>query len=225
MVLIMVAAMFVLLVSYDYFAQQRLADRVAAKPLAPQAQKPIPEVAMNIVGGFQAPANLAYHTGHAWAAKDSARTVRVGLDDFAARVVGSIDQIDLPSRGRWLRQGERGWTIARGNHRFDMLSPIEGEVIDVNPEVLRDPSLAHRDPFGAGWLMTINAPGIEGNMKNLLYGRLAQRWMEESVSSLHTRLNPGSEARLQDGGRAIDDVLSLVPEPEWEKFVRESLLS
>ncbi len=217
--------MFILLVAYDYFAQQRLADRIAAKPIVPEAPRPIPAVAMNVVGGFQAPANLAYHTGHAWAAKESPHRVRVGLDDFAARLVGPIDQINLPSRGRWLRQGERGWTIARGGHRFEMLSPIEGEVVDVNPEILRDPSLAHRDPYGAGWLLAVNAPGVEGNMKNLLYGRLAHRWMEESVSALHTRLNPGSEARLQDGGRAIDDILSLVPETNWERFVRENLLS
>ncbi len=217
--------MFVLLVAYDYFAQQRLADRIAAKPMAPEVRKPAPIAAMNIVGGFQTPANLAYHTGHAWAAKESPRRVRVGLDDFAAHLVGSIDRIDLPARGRWLRQGERGWTIARGDHRFEMLSPIEGEVVDVNPGILRDPSLAHRDPYGTGWLMTVNAPGVEGNMKNLLHDRLAQRWMEESVSSLHTRLNPGSEVRLQDGGHAVDDILKLVPEPEWEKFVREMLPS
>ncbi len=225
MVLILVVAMFVLFVAFDYFVEQRVANHIAATPVGPDVRKPAPIAAMNIVGGFQTPANLSYHTGHAWAAKESSRGVRVGLDDFAARLVGSIDQIDLPARGHWLRQGERGWTIDRAGHRFEMLSPIEGEVIDVNPEILRDPSLAHRDPYGAGWLMAVNAPGLEGNMKNLLHGRLAQRWMEESASSLHTRLNPGSQARLQDGGRVIDDVLSLVPEPEWETFVREMLHS
>ncbi len=225
MVLILVVAMFVLFVAFDYFVEQRLADRVAATPMAPKVLEPAPIAAMNIVGGFQTPANLAYHMGHAWASKESPRRVRVGLDDFAARLVGTFDQIDLPARGRWLRQGERGWTIARGDHRFEMVSPIEGEVIDVNPEILRDPSLAHLDPYGAGWLMTVNAPGVEGNMKNLLHGRLAECWMEESASSLHTRLNPGSEARLQDGGHAVDDILQLVPEPEWEKCVRELLLS
>jgi glycine cleavage system H lipoate-binding protein len=179
---------------------------------------------MNVVGGFKAPANLAYHPGHTWAMKESHHLVRVGLDDFAARVVGEIDQFDLPARGRWLRQGERGWTIGRGAHRFQMLSPIEGEVVEVNPEVVRDPSLAQRDPYGAGWLVAVNAPAVDGNMKNLLHGRLAQRWMEESVGGLHTRLSPGSENRLQDGGQAIGDILSLVPEAEWDRFVQDMLL-
>jgi glycine cleavage system H lipoate-binding protein len=224
MVITFVLATFILLVAHDYYLQRRHARLLEMKTIAPEVREEAPAFSMNVVGGFKAPAHLAYHPSHTWAMKESRQVVRVGLDDFAARVVGQIDQMDLPARGRWLRQGERGWTIGRGTHRFQMLSPIEGEVIDINSEVLRNPSLAHQDPYGAGWLVAIQAPAMDGNMKNLLHGRLAQRWMEESVGALHTRLSPGSEARLQDGGQAIGDVLSLVPESQWEKFVEEMLL-
>jgi len=224
MVPALVLATFVVFVAVDYFLQRHGSVRMEVKgaPRGAAAQEqPFP---LNVVGGFKFPAHLSYHPGHSWAMKESQQVVRVGLDDFAARLVGQIDQIDLPARGRWLRQGEHGWTLGRSSHRFGMLSPIEGEVVDVNPEVQRDPSLAHRDPFGAGWLVAVNAPALEGNLKNLLHGRLAQRWMEESVSALHTRLSAGAEARLQDGGHAIADVLSLVPEFQWEKFMQELLL-
>ena len=224
MVLTLVVIMFVLLVGHDYYLQRRQARRLEVKTVMPETREEGLPFPMNVVGGFKAPAHLAYHPGHTWAMKESRQLVRVGLDDFAARVVGQIDQIDLPARGRWLRQGERGWTVGRGSHRFEMLSPIEGEVVEVNPDVLADPSLAHQDPYGVGWLVAVQAPAVDGNMKNLLHGRLAQRWMEESVGALHTRLSPGSEARLQDGGHAIGDVLSLVPEFQWEKFVQEMLL-
>jgi len=224
MVLTLVVTMFILVIAHDFYVQRRQARRMQVKSAAPEPRAEAMAIPMNVVGGFKAPAHLAYHPGHSWAMKESHQVVRIGLDDFAARVVGQIDQIDLPARGRWLRQGERGWTIGRGSHRFAMLSPIEGEVVEVNPEVLRDPSLAHQDPYGVGWLVAVHAPAVDGNMKNLLHGRLAQRWMEESVSALHTRLSPGSEARLQDGGHAIGDILSLVPEFQWEKFVQEVLL-
>jgi glycine cleavage system H lipoate-binding protein len=224
MVLALVVTTFVLLVAHDYYLQRRHARLLEARPAAPEVRQDAPVFsAMNVVGGFSTPAHLAYHPNHSWAVKESRQVVRIGLDDFAARVVGQIDQIDLPARGRWLRQGERGWTIGRGAHRFEMLSPIEGEVIDINPAVLRNPALAHEDPYGQGWLVAVQAPAVDGNMKNLLHGRLAQRWMEESVSALHTRVNPGSEAYLQDGGHPIADVLSLVPESEWDKFVEEML--
>ena len=224
MVPTLVLVTFALLVVHDLYLQRRQVRRQAATSTLPELKRePLP-VSMNLVGGFKAPANLAYHPGHTWAMKESHQLVRVGMDDFVARVIGKIDQLALPARGRWLRQGEHGWTVGRGSHRFEVLSPIEGEVVEVNPDVLRDPSLAHQDPYGVGWLIAVQSPAVDGNMKNLLHGRLAQRWMEESVSALHTRLSPGSGAHLQDGGQAIDDVLSLVPEFKWEEFVQEMLL-
>jgi len=220
----LVLATFIFFVAVDYYLQRRQPQRVEGKGAAREAPLDEHTIPMNIVRGFKVPAHLSYHPGHAWAMEESPQVVRIGMDDFAARLVGPIDQIHLPARGRWLRQGEHGWTLGRGSHRFEMLSPIEGEVVDVNEEVLRDPSLAHGDPYGVGWLVTVNAPALEGNLRNLLHGRLVQRWMEESVGALHSRVSPGAEARLQDGGHAIDDALSLVPEFQWEDVVREMLL-
>jgi len=225
MVAALVVATFVVFVAMDYYLHRRLPQPVVvtASNRPPQGDEvPFP---LNVVGGFKVPAHLAYHPGHGWAMKESAQVVRIGLDDFAARLVGQIDQVDLPARGRWLRQGERGWTVGRGSHRFEMLSPIEGEVVDVNPEVLRDPTVTHRDPYGEGWLLAVKAPAVDGNLKNLLHGRVAQRWMEESVATLHEHLDPAAEGRLQDGGHAIGDVLALIPEFQWEKVASELLLT
>jgi len=224
MVVTMVLLMFTFFVVRDFYVQRRHARELQARTAAPEVRQEVPVFSsMNAVGGFKTPAHLAYHPGHTWATKESRQVVRIGLDDFAAHVVGKIDKIDLPARGRWLRQGERGWTIGRGTHSFEMLSPIEGEVIDINPEVLRNPALAQEDPYGVGWLVAVQAPAVDSNMKNLLHGRLAQRWMEESVSSLHMRVSPGSEAYMQDGGHPVADMLSLVPEAQWDKLVEEML--
>jgi len=221
MVPTLVLVTFILLVAHDYYLQRRQARiSVAKAPASPREAVP----PVRVVGGFKVPGHVSYHPGHAWAMKESPQVVRVGLDDYAARVVGPLDQIDLPARGRWLRQGERGWTLGRGSHRFEMLSPIEGEVIEVNPDVLRNPALAHQDPYGAGWLLSVNVPGMEGNLRNLLRGPRAECWMEGCVGGLAARLAPGAETRLQDGGEAIHDVLSLVPEFQWEDFVEEALL-
>jgi glycine cleavage system H lipoate-binding protein len=222
MVAILVLATFIVFVAVDYYWQTR---RPQPEVLASASEKEEASIPLSMVGGFKVPAHLSYHPGHTWAAKETRQVVRIGLDDFAARLVGRLDQIQLPARGRWLRQGEKAWTVARGNHRFEMLSPMEGEVVDVNEEVLRDPSLAHRDPYGAGWFLAVNAPAADANMKNLLRGRLAHRWMEESVAAVHSWASPGGVAHLQDGGHAIADMLSVIPEERWEKLVREAFLA
>jgi len=223
MVALLVLGTFFCFVVFDYFLHTQRAKATLA--VAASAQPEEASFPMNVVGGFKLPAGLSYHAGHAWAAKESRSIVRVGLDDLAVRLVGKIDKVDLPARGRWLRQGEKGWTLARGEHRFEMLSPIEGEVVDVNADVLKDPSIIHEDPYGAGWLVAVNSPAVDSNLKNLLGGRLAQRWMEESVLRLHTHFSPSSTAHLQDGGRAISDLLSVLPEERWDQVARELFLA
>ena len=223
MVPALVLGTFICFVVVDYFLQSRRPQ--AAKAVVAPARPEEVSSPMNMVGGFKVPASLSYHFGHAWVAKETKNLLRIGLDDFAARLLGKIDQLDLPARGRWLRQGEKVWTLARGGHRFEMLSPIEGEVVDVNSEVLSDPSVIHKDPYGAGWLVAVNSPAADSNLKNLLRGRLAQRWMEESVATLHTYFSPSSGVHLQDGGHAISDLLSVLPEEGWEKVVRELFLA
>jgi glycine cleavage system H lipoate-binding protein len=223
MVAVLVLTTFVIFVLVDYYFQRRSPQPVVAASAAQEREEiPFP---IGVVGGFMLPAHLSYHPGHGWAAKEGRQVMRVGLDDFAARLLGQTDHIELPARGRWLRQGEKGWTLKRGNHRFEMLSPIEGEVVDVNLEVANNPSVLRDDPYGAGWLVAVHAPAGEANLKNLLRGRLAQRWMEDSVATLYSRMNGGTELHLQDGGRAVPDILAQVPEERWERLVRELFLS
>jgi glycine cleavage system H lipoate-binding protein len=224
MVAALVLSTFICFVVVDYILQSRRPQAAKTVPVAAMEPEEV-SFPMNIVGGFKLPAGLSYHSGHAWAAKESRNVVRVGLDDFAVRLLGKIDGLDLPARGRWLRQGEKGWTLTRGGHQFEMLSPIEGEVVDVNPEVLKDPAVIHKDPYGVGWLVAVNSPAADSNLKNLLRGRLAQRWMEESVATLHTQFSPSTGAHLQDGGQAVSDLLSVLPEERWDKVVRELFLA
>jgi len=96
MVITLVLATFILLVVHDYYLQRRHAHLMEMKTVAPEVREEAPAFPMNVVGGFKAPAHLAYHPSHTWAMKESRQVVRVGLDDFAARVMGQFDQIDLP---------------------------------------------------------------------------------------------------------------------------------
>jgi len=90
-----------------------------------------------MVAGFQVPENVRYHAGHTWALSESRELVRVGIDDFAAKLVGKIESIALPQRGRWVRQGQKIWTIFRDGKSVDMVSPIEGTVTAINEAVLQ----------------------------------------------------------------------------------------
>src|SRR4051794_19363208 len=66
-----------------------------------------PRLAPAVVAGFNLPDNLAYHPGHTWAAAEGPTRVRIGIDDLAAKLAGVIERIEIPERGRWIRQGQK----------------------------------------------------------------------------------------------------------------------
>ena len=100
-----------------------------------------PRLAQSLVGGFKVPEKLRFHPGHTWALSESPSLVRVGMDDFASKLVGKVDRIALPQRGQWIRQGQKIWTIFRDGASVDMVSPIEGSIADVNDAAMQDPEL------------------------------------------------------------------------------------
>jgi glycine cleavage system H lipoate-binding protein len=222
MVSALVLATFIIFVLVDYYFQRRRPQPAQVVTVSQRAE--VEDFPLAVVGGFELPGRLSYHPGHAWAAKEVRSTVRVGMDEFATRLLGKADRVELPARGHWLRQGEKAWTLVRGDHRFPMLSPIEGEVIEVNDAVAKDPSLVNQSPYGAGWLVAVHSPAADANLKNLIRGRVAERWMEESVATLYGRINGETGVHLQDGGRAIPDILGQVAEGRWEKLAKELLL-
>ena len=57
------------------------------------------------VKGFDVPMGYYFHDGHAWARIESGGYIRIGLDDFALKVLGKADALDLPLMGKELDQG------------------------------------------------------------------------------------------------------------------------
>jgi glycine cleavage system H protein len=183
-----------------------------------------PKIAPARVAGFNLPDNMRYHQGHTWALAESPEMVRVGLDEFAARVAGPVDKVTIPERGQWIRQGQKIISLESGANQLQLVSPIEGTVVDINEGVLRNPELFRSDPYGTGWLLTVNSPDSKTNFRNLLGGRLARRWMEESANRLRAWAAPAG-AMAQDGGVAMDGLIEHLPADMRADATRELFLT
>ncbi len=223
MTVILVLLMFATFLLIDHFYSRK---SVVIQPAIQAAKREgAPRLAPSLVGGFQVPENLRYHPGHTWALSESPSLVRVGMDQFASKVTGKVERITLPQRGQWIRQGQKIWTLHRDGSSVDMLSPIEGSIADVNDAVTRNPELARKDPYGEGWLVTVQSPDAKTNFRNLLGGALARWWTEESASRLQRKMPMALGALAQDGGVAMDDLASQLPEKEWVAVAKEFFLS
>lgn len=223
MTVILVLFTFVTFLLIDHFHSRK---RVVIQPAMQMSKREAPpRMAPSLVGGFQVPENLRFHPGHTWALSESPSLVRVGMDDFASKLTGRLDSITLPQRGQWIRQGQKVCTLHRDGTAVDMVSPIEGSVADINDALVRNPELARKDPYGEGWLLTVQSPDAKTNFRNLLGGALARWWTEESAGRLQRRMPNMLGALAQDGGAAVDNMAAHIPDQDWAVMAKEFFLS
>ncbi|MBA3915199.1 MAG: glycine cleavage system protein H [Acidobacteriales bacterium] len=222
MTVVLVLVTFVTFLLIDHFFSKKSAVQPAVQVASATEA---PALGPSLAGGFSVPERLRYHPGHTWALSESPSLIRVGMDQFAAKLAGNIERVLLPQRGQWIRQGQKLCTLYRDGAAVDMLSPIEGSVADINEELLRDPKNATADPYGEGWLITVQSPDAKTNFRNLLGGALARWWTEESAGRLQRKMPAMLPALAQDGGEAVGDVTSHIPNQNWAALAKEFFLS
>jgi len=222
MTVVLMLVMFATFLAIDFLRKGKEAEITEAGEEAIPAS---PRLQPKYVAGFELPENRSYHPGHTWALQESPSLVRVGLDDFGARLAGKVDAITLPKRGQWLRQGQKFATLERAGRHVDLVSPVEGEVTDVNEKLITEPAAANMDPYGQGWFVSVLSPELKVSFRNLLNGSLARKWMTDAAQQLQMRLPAMAGAVAQDGGLAVRDITPEIPSVKWDEITREFFLT
>jgi glycine cleavage system H lipoate-binding protein len=175
------------------------------------------------VKGFEIPMGYYFHNGHAWARIESGGCVRVGLDDFALKLLGSPEALDLPLMGKELDQDAVGWGLRQNGNEAGILSPVNGVIVEVNPSVRENPELTNRQPYGQGWLFMVRTPDIKGTMKGLMPDRESLDWMHQEVTKLENMIEEVAGPLAADGGYLGDEIYGNLPELGWKNLVRTFL--
>jgi glycine cleavage system H protein len=226
MTVILVLGTFLVFIAIDYAMNRRKA--LVALPMESHEAAPVSGLAgpgRDFVNGFHVPENLGYHAGHSWLVRERKNVVRVGADEFAVALAGKVEKIDLPRKGQWIRQGQRVLSFYRNGEKTEMVSPTEGEVMEVNEEVLTNPAMLREDPYGKGWLVAVHVPDEEATSRNLIPGGLVREWMRESVERLYAMQPQFAGAVAADGGRPVEDLLAACPDANWRAITGEFFLT
>jgi len=100
------------------------------------------------------PSNLKYSKEHQWVKTEGDIAV-VGISDFAQTQLKDIVFIELPEVGKKAEQGKSFGSIESVKSVSDVISPISGEIIEVNKELENKPELLNKEPYGNGWIAKI----------------------------------------------------------------------
>jgi glycine cleavage system H lipoate-binding protein len=174
---------------------------------------------------FRVPDGYFFHQGHTWFKKDGREVVTIGIDDFAQRFLGRIDEVTLPHMGAKLRQGDKSWNLISESRIIPMLSPVDGEVIAVNTAALRAPEIINEDPYEKGWLLKVKATKIAANTRNLLAGNVARTWTMESLNGIRMQNGESLGLVYQDGGAPVSGMAKALYGDEWDEEVRKLFLT
>jgi len=221
MSILFVLLTFLLILSFQYFRREQAP--APAVQVAPFKKMTAPK--MVTVAGMEVPENYAFHPGHTWVRDEGQQNARVGLDAFASNLIGAVDSIEPAELNRWVRQGQRLCTLKKGEQSVDVLCPVEGVMVSLNYEVLKDPKLLAEDPYKNGWLGVVKAPELSINLKNLLRGPMVPAWMQNSIQRVGGMMQELSPALAQDGGLPVRGLYFQLDPKMQRQVAKEFFLS
>ena len=119
------------------------------------------------------------HPTHVWARVEEQGKVRIGLDDFAQRLVGRIYNVGLPVAETRISNEGAYWRIVHAAGETKVPIPIKGTLEKGNEKLMVSPSLINQDPYGEGWALYVRPDNLESSLKEFQYGEQARAWSEQ----------------------------------------------
>lgn len=96
---------------------------------------------------------LHYADSHEWVKVDG-DIATVGITDYAQHALGNIVYVDMPEEGDEVTAGEEFGAVESVKAASDLISPVSGEVVEVNEELADNPGAINADAFNA-WIMKV----------------------------------------------------------------------
>jgi glycine cleavage system H protein len=183
-------------------ARLEAARRPAVRVVAPAAAEAA------LAHDFCVPGGAFFSSGHVWVRIEPNGQVRVGLDDFARKALGTVEQVELPKVGETLRRGEPLFGVRREEQRAHFAAPLGGRVIQINGALVDEPGRVSQSPYDRGWVCLIQPADLAGELPALRIGQPVVAWYQEEIARLR-------EAAAADGAP--------VPLEGWADFERSFL--
>jgi glycine cleavage system H protein len=100
------------------------------------------------------PDDIKYHREHAWVRVEG-KNATIGITDFAQQQLGDIVYVDLPEAGTDMDADSELCEIESTKATSPVISPISGNIHEVNDDLADSPEIINEDPYGNGWIAVI----------------------------------------------------------------------
>ena len=172
------------------------------------------------INGISLPCGYYLHPGHTWVKLEDNNNVRIGIDDFAGRLLGLFDRIEAPLTGKEVFQGKLSLKAFRDNNKVEFQSPVNGVVTELNPAIRTSGSVVNKAPYTDGWIMRVHCKNLKDDLKRLLFMNNNIVFMEQEVEKLMAVLENETGLMAADGGTLGNDIYGNAPGLSWDRLIK-----
>ena len=122
------------------------------------------------------PSGLRYAETHEWAGREG-DIVTVGITRHAVEELGDLVYIELPEVGKAAVKGKAFGEIESVKAVSELMSPVDGEIVEVNSSLTDELEIVSADPYGSGWMVKIKASDLS-QLNDLMTAEQYQRKVE-----------------------------------------------
>ncbi|MEK6571021.1 MAG: response regulator [Bacteroidota bacterium] len=175
---------------------------------------------------FAIPGGVFISEGHTWASMEEDGTVKIGLDDFAKKFIGRIDDIEAPNLGMTIKKGQPLFYVKQGYRTIPFNAPVSGRVAKVNSALKRDLKALDMTPYGENWVCTVDAENLDSDLPTLKIGKTAVSFYHDELEHIHKHVHK-TGGNGQNGKRELSPAgfstgeLELLNDREWDDVVTE----
>ena len=105
--------------------------------------------------GYYIPKDLSYTKEHEWIRQESNDCIRIGITDYAQKMLKEITFVYFPEKGITVNISETICTVESIKAISELYSPLTGLITGINEKILKKPNLINEEPYGKGWILTI----------------------------------------------------------------------
>lgn len=166
------------------------------------------------------------NAGHSWIKVLNQNQVKIGIDDIVATALGAIDEVILPQPGEKVKRGASCGQVLQFEHIFSIVSPVSGQVVEINKELTKFPNQLTLDPLNKGWMMVIRPDNLEQDLKLCRSGDALMSWYLKEFKWFECHLAKGFDQHcnkvgitLTDGGEISRNLRNHLPKDQYRQMI------
>jgi len=196
-------------------------DRIQ-KTLKPSVHVTGPvEPEQEIKGEFSIPGGVLVSAGHSWASLEEDGTVKIGIDDFASKMLGTVDSIDFPNIGMKVKAGQALFSVNQGHRRAQFNAPLSGKVVEVNDELRQDCSSLEDMSYGKNWICAMAGDDLDAELGQLKIGKSAVALFQDDIDRFQSLLDKANGLDPTDPATLCIGAMQKLDDTHWESAVKE----